>query len=60
MFISFIDEKNVIEFKQTFFLLIIQDRRAIDEILNSLLHQRRLQKMLLNQIFFAVFSTFIV
>ena len=38
MFISFIDEKNVIEFKQTSFSLINRDRRAINEILNSLLH----------------------
>ena len=42
MFISFNDEKNVIELKQAFFSLTTRDRRAIDEILNSLLHQKRL------------------
>ena len=47
IFISFLNEKNVIELKQTSFSLIARNRKTIDKILDFLLHQDRLQKMLL-------------
>ena len=42
MFISFIDEIDVIDLKQTFYSFIAKDRKAMNEILDSLLNQDRL------------------
>ena len=58
MLILFLNEKNVIELKQTSFSFIARNRKIIDEILDFLLYQDRLQKMSLKQIFLTTSSTF--
>ena len=60
MSISFIDEINVIDFKQTFYSLTAKNRKVVNEILDSLLNQSRLQKVSLNKIFVATSSIFVV
>ena len=60
MFILFIDEIDVIDLKQTLYSLIAKDRKAMNEILDSLLNQNRLQKMSLNKIFVAASSIFVI
>ena len=60
MSISFIDETNVIDLKQTFYSLIAKNRRAMNEILDSFLNQSRLQKISLNKIFVATLSIFVI
>ena len=47
MLISFLNKKNIIELKQASFSFIARNRKTVDEILDSLLHQSRLQKMFL-------------
>ena len=60
MSMSFIDETNVIDFKQAFYSLIAKDRKAMNEILDSLLNQNRLQKVSLDKIFVAASSIFVI
>jgi len=37
MLMSFVNENNVIDFKQTLYFLIAPDRKTIDNILDSLM-----------------------
>ena len=60
MFISFIDEIKVIDLKKIFYSFIAKDRKTMNEILDSLLNQNRLQKVSLNKIFVATSSIFVV
>ena len=60
MLISFLNEKNIIELKQTSFSFTTQNRKAIDKIFNFLLYQSQLQKMFLKQIFSTTSSTFVI
>jgi len=42
MLMSFVNENNVIGLKQTLYFLTTQDRKTIDNILDSLMRQDRL------------------
>ena len=60
MLISFLNEKNVIELKQTSFSFTARNQKAINEIFDFLLYQSRLQKIFLKQIFSTTSSTFVI
>lgn len=60
MSISFVDENNVTSLKQAPYSLTTRDRKAIDDILNPLMRQGRLQKVSLRTISFASFPAFVV
>ena len=60
MLISFKNEIDVLNLKQNFYSFIVKNRKIMNEILNFLLKQNRIQKIFLNVFFVAVFSTFVV
>jgi hypothetical protein len=39
MLMLFVNKNNVISFKQTLYFFIVQDRKTIDDILDSLIRQ---------------------
>ena len=49
MLISFLNEENVIELKQALYNLSLRDRKAINDVLNSLIRQSRVQKIFLRK-----------
>ncbi len=60
MSMSFVDENNVTGLKQAPYSLIARDRKAIDNILDSLMRQGRLQKVPLGTILLAASLAFVV
>lgn len=60
MSMSFVDENNVIGLKQMSYSLIARDRKTIDDILDSLMRQDRLQKVSLKIILSIALSMFVV
>jgi hypothetical protein len=60
MLMSFVNENNVIDLKQTSYFLIARDRKTIDDILDSLMRQDQLQKISLEIILLITLSTFVV
>lgn len=60
MLIPFIDEINVIDFKQASFFFIAKNRKAMNEIFDSLLHQGRLQKISLKKVFSTTSLAFVI
>ncbi len=60
MLILFVNENNVIDLKQTLYFLIVRDRKTIDNILDLLMRQDRLQKISLKIISLITLLTFVV
>ena len=60
MFIFFRDEIDIIEFKQNSYSLTARNKKTINEILNLLLKQNCIQKVLLKISLTTVLSTFVI
>jgi len=56
----FVNENNVIGLKQASYSLIARNRKTIDNILDLLMRQDRLQKISLEIILLIALSTFVV
>ncbi len=60
MLVSFRDEKNIEEFKQFSYFMSIKNKRAMNEIMNSLVADEQIQKVSFETISFATSSTFVI
>ena len=60
MSISFKNEKNVNELKQIFYFMFARNKKIMNEILNFLIENEKIQKISLKIMFFVVSSIFIV
>ena len=60
MLIFFQDESNVSKFKQNFYFLTTRNRKTMNEILNFLVTQDRIQKISLKMFFATIFSVFVI
>jgi hypothetical protein len=56
----FVNEKNVINLKQTLYFFITRDCKTINNILDSLMRQDQLQKISLKIILLIALSTFVI
>ncbi len=60
MLVSFRDEKNIEELKQSSYFMSIKNKRAMNEIINSFVADEQIQKVSFETINLATSSTFVV
>ena len=60
MFILFKNKFNILNLKQNFYFFIAKDCKIINEILNFLLKQNRIQKVFLKISFAVTFPIFVI
>ena len=60
IFIFFRDEIDIFDFKQNLYFFIVQNKKIMNEIFDSFVKQKRIQKILFETSSFAFLSTFVV
>ena len=60
MFIFFRNEIDILNFKQNSYFFIVRNKKTMNEIFDSLVKQKRIQKVLFETLSFAFLSTFVV
>jgi hypothetical protein len=60
MLVSFRDEKNIEEFKQSSYFMSIKNKRTMNEIMNLLVSDDQIQKISFETINLAISSTFVI
>jgi hypothetical protein len=60
MFVSFRDEKNIEEFKQSSYFMSIKNKKTMNEIMNFLVADDQIQKISFETINLATSSTFVI